>query len=537
MKLTILSGENTSKSIPLSKNKSIIIGRDTSCDFPLKDIRSSRHHAKVYYENSKFYIEDLNSTNGTILNGELIFKHPLKNNDKILIGDTAILFGDSSLEKMLTSSSVHFFEDSSPTVIVTAMPKNEADLIDAKLSFENAEDLVLENKILRKICEISQIIAKQKDINSLLVEILDQMQEVLQSDTACILILSESETDWEIRAKASGMPDTDSITISRTILHEALQKGMTILTKYPLSDTNLDPSSSIVIEGITSAICAPIKINDRFQGLLLFDRRKRLNVFTSMDLRLASTVANILELLLEKEKLEIESKRKERLVVIGEVIAGLAHYTKNIITGLRFSINALEVIIKKKQYDSIERCLKSISSQERRISELVLNMLSYSKERKPAKNLLDLKELMEDLFDPYLGHLKENNIIYTLDFLESTPKIYAEEPAMHRVFLNLLLNAIDSFKQKPISSKREIKVIIKPLDADNVQILFRDTGKGIAKEHYNKVFNIFFSTKGSEGTGIGLAVVKKIITEHSGRISVSSEIDKWTEFSIVLPIK
>lgn len=536
MKIEIIKGFNKGQIFQI-KEKEIVIGRDKNCKISINDTKSSRKHAKIYLDNEIYIIEDLNSTNGIILNGKTIFKSSLSDNDEILIGDTILEVSEvEPFEQSSSSTSIHIYDEASSTVIVSALHHREADLLSSKTSPPVFDDLILENKILRKVCEISQQIATKNDIENILSSVLDNLQETLYADTACILVWSECLQDWEIKASSSNMNNMETVTISRTIIQQALDDGMSILTTNPMTDGRFDPSMSIISEGISSALCSPLKMHDKFLGVLFIDRRNRDEVFHPMDLRLSATVANMLGLLLENENLELESRKKARLAVIGEVIAGLAHYTKNIITGLRFSINAMEIVTKKRQFETIEKCLKSISTQERRISELVLNMLSYSKDRVPSREFLDIKLILEDLVVPYEQHFQDKNITLEIDIKENTPKIFADEIALHRVFLNLLMNAIDSFKSKQKDNKLIKLTVRTALDSKMIEIIFHDTGCGIPASKLEAIFTVFFSTKGSEGTGLGLAVVHKIINEHQGSISVTSIENEWTEFKITLPV-
>ncbi len=135
-----------------------------------------------------------------------------------------------------------------------------------------------------------------------------------------------------------------------------------------------------------------------------------------------------------------------------------------------------------------------------------------------------------------MDHLKEEKIELDIISPNKNVKVFGEDASIHRIFLNLLVNAFDSFKNKPKDSVKKIRINVIEKENNMVDVKFYDTGCGIAEDKLDKIFNIFFSTKGSEGTGLGLAVVKKIIDEHKGSITVESVYGKWTEFTVTLPI-
>jgi GAF domain-containing protein len=101
-----------------------------------------------------------------------------------------------------------------------------------------------------------------------------------------------------------------SVTVSRTIIGQAVREGQAILSADPLADERFDPSRSIAAQGISSAVCAPIRIGGGFGGVLSMDRRRRPVAFGNADLRVVATMAGILSLFLEKERLQIEARQK-----------------------------------------------------------------------------------------------------------------------------------------------------------------------------------------------------------------------------------
>lgn len=159
-----------------------------------------------------------------------------------------------------------------------------------------------------------------EDLDSTNGIMVDHIKTVIKADTACLLVRNEAD-EWMIRSTSSDVTDLDEITISRTILEKALSQGAVLLCQDAQSDKRFDASKSIMRHGISSAICAPIKTGEEFTGVLFVDRRKRHKMFESMDVRFVATLANILGVLLEKEKLELAMRERERLATMGEVVA------------------------------------------------------------------------------------------------------------------------------------------------------------------------------------------------------------------------
>jgi signal transduction histidine kinase len=252
------------------------------------------------------------------------------------------------------------------------------------------------------------------------------------------------------------------------------------------------------------------------------------------DLRLTATVANLLGLLLEKEQAESEARQRERLAVIGEVVANLAHHAKNIIASLRFGLGTLKLAVSRGHTEKLVQYVSMIETQQGRLSDLVLNMLSYSKERIPLRQQVGLQALIEEVTGPFRAQLEETGVTLVTTCEPPDLEVWAEPAALHRAFLNLLVNAIDAL-QSDTGREKAIRVAAERVDGRRVSVWFRDTGCGIPSAERERIFDVFYSTKGARGTGLGLAVVRKVILEHGGTISVDSAVDAGTEFTILFP--
>jgi signal transduction histidine kinase len=284
-------------------------------------------------------------------------------------------------------------------------------------------------------------------------------------------------------------------------------------------------------------MCCPVFVQEQPVGVLFVDRRDRGEAFSKAQLRLAATTANFLALFLEKEKYEAASRERERLAVIGEVVAGLAHYAKNLLMGLSFGTSCLERQFAENAPRGSREALDAVALSSQQISNLVMDMLSYAKEREPVRSEVDLAQVIDHVATVYRLLLDDNDVDFSVDVASDVPTVSADPQALERVFFNLIANAIDALTEVPGEGVRQIKVSIEKEGEGAVEVRVKDTGCGIPKDKVEDVFRVFFSTKGSRGTGLGLAVVRKIVDEHSGSIEVTSEEGQGTEFRLVFPAK
>jgi len=533
MRLMVTSGRDAGAVFDFPDYGEISLGRGLSCNVTIDDTQCSRRHARIAYGRENTTIEDLDSTNGIFVNARRHARTMLFEHDTIRIGDTCLTVSGLPLTTGCTTSLRLREQRQSVRV---SLPHVEADLSAGEGVPAPPEQIARENAVLRGLCDITRIVAAERDAQRISVAFLDHIKLAIDADTACLLVRDGPE-EWRVRATSSDVPDHETITISRTIVEMALEEGVALLCTDLLSDERFDASKSIIRQGISSAVCSPIKTGNEFTGVLFVDRRNGGGMFENIDVRFVATLANVLGVLLEKEKMQLAMRRRQRLATIGEVIAGLAHYAKNVIHGLHLSIATLRLAVRDKRYDALERCLETVTRHEKRIAGLVLDMLNYSKEREVVPEEVDLRAVLREIVEPYRRECEEDGIGLLFEAPEDCPKVRGEETALHRVFLNLVRNAMDAVNEKPEDADRTITVRVASLPAENcTEVSVHDTGTGIPENKRDTIFDVFFSTKGSGGTGLGLAVVSKIVREHGGQIMVDSHEGEWTEFRVRLPV-
>jgi two-component system NtrC family sensor kinase len=240
----------------------------------------------------------------------------------------------------------------------------------------------------------------------------------------------------------------------------------------------------------------------------------------------------------EIKRLQEELIKSERLAATGQTVAGLAHYIKNILNGLKGGTYVLNVALDKNNTGKIKNGWSMIERNVGRISDLVLDLLAYSKERKPEPENCFPNEIVEEVCALMESKARENDIEIERELDPLLGEVYIDQKAIHRSLLNLVSNAIDAciFDATP---KKHWQIKVNTVIEENHLIRFdiADNGIGMEKETKEKIFSSLFSTKGERGTGLGLLVTEKIIKENGGKIDVESEPGKGATFTIRLPYK
>lgn len=234
--------------------------------------------------------------------------------------------------------------------------------------------------------------------------------------------------------------------------------------------------------------------------------------------------------------LEEEMRRKEWLAKLGEMSAGMAHEIRNPLGALA---GAMQILRKETATDDANRHLMDIAVREaNRLDEIITAFLQYAKP--PALNLAeaDLNQVLTETLE-LIQHEARSRPGITMATQLSSESLGAQVDVnqMKQVFWNLATNAFDAMKKQ--GGRLTITTGQRWVDAgersgDVVEVAFEDTGEGIAKEHLDKIFLPFFTTK-HEGSGLGLAAVHRIVDQHGGWIRVESQSGKGSRFVVCLP--
>jgi signal transduction histidine kinase len=275
--------------------------------------------------------------------------------------------------------------------------------------------------------------------------------------------------------------------------------------------------------------------------LTLALERAQKNLATSQQLRAytENLEEKVEECTLELRQAQEELIRNERLATIGETVAGLAHYIKNILTGLRGGTYMLNTGMAKDKPRMMKEGWAMVQRNIETVSDLALNLLMYSKARKPELAVCKCNELVQEAVDLLKDRAKEHSVKLTTVLDPNLKEAYLDRDGMHNVLLNLISNAIDACIYDAATSKDwEVTVVTKlETDTDSGETMVlevSDNGCGMTDEVKARLFTRFFSTKAGRGTGLGLLITQKIIQEHGGEITVESEAGQGTTFSVRL---
>ncbi len=252
----------------------------------------------------------------------------------------------------------------------------------------------------------------------------------------------------------------------------------------------------------------------------LFDAESKVN----------GVIVSVRDITVEK-KLEQQIIQSERLAAMGQMIGGFAHELNNPLTSI---LGVAELLQDADVLDSSRKQLIMLQQQARRATEIVQNLMYFSRPPLPGKTDINVAELIQRTLHLHAYSLRKNNI--TVDFLpeNSSARVSGDPHQLMQVFLNLVMNAEQAIRD--VRDRGTLRIRLGQ-DDSSVVIVFQDDGPGIAPDILPKIFDPFYTTKRpGRGTGLGLSICKAILREHGGNVEVTSGPGGGAVFTVSIPV-
>ncbi|MCP4705304.1 MAG: PAS domain-containing protein [candidate division Zixibacteria bacterium] len=261
-------------------------------------------------------------------------------------------------------------------------------------------------------------------------------------------------------------------------------------------------------------------------------------VSTSPLMRGSDNIAHVIEIsndITAIKKLEHDVIEAERLGAVGQTVAGLAHSIKNILMGLEGGKYIVSLGLDKNDKEMISEGWEMLDRNFEKTTSLVKDFLSFSKGRLPKLKMVKPGYLVEEIIDLYKDIASQSGIELKSIIDKNVKRAPLDPDGIHTCLTNLVSNAIDACL---MGKQKGTEVLIKVREGrDNLIFEVSDNGSGIDYEIKKKIFTTFFTTKGGEGTGLGLLTTRKIVQEHGGKILVDSKEGNGARFRMEFPRK
>jgi nitrogen fixation/metabolism regulation signal transduction histidine kinase len=243
----------------------------------------------------------------------------------------------------------------------------------------------------------------------------------------------------------------------------------------------------------------------------------------------------------ELKRLEARIRQSERLAALGTLAAGMAHEIRNPLSAIKTFVQLLPRKIDTPGF--LEKFNRTVPRETQRINLLVEELLELSRAPKYKFKATDIRSLVEQAVDLFHPELVQQGIEIRIEVKEPIPPVQADANQLVKAFYNLIRNGLQAMEN---GGELVIEMFVLEASqavgdtetdgAHELCIIIQDTGQGMTGETLKQIFNPFFTTKDS-GTGLGLPITHKVITEHGGRIVADSVEGKGTRFTVTLPLK
>jgi signal transduction histidine kinase len=278
----------------------------------------------------------------------------------------------------------------------------------------------------------------------------------------------------------------------------------------------------------------PVFVDNKLELLLVLGEKISGDIFTDEDIKLLNTISDQTAIAIKNAKLYMDKLSSDRLASIGMVSATFAHEIKNPLTSIKTFAQLLPE--RYSDIDFRENFSKIVVDSVDRITGLIADLLDFSAGRSPGEMIpSDITGLLDEIIDEVKANLRLNNrkINIEKDYKNISVNVLGDEKRLRQAFTNIILNGCQA-----IPDSRDDGIVRVGINENekNVDISVTDNGDGIPPEDITRIFEPFFSTK-TIGAGLGLAITRKIIEDHYGKIVVDSTFKKGTTFKITLPIK
>lgn len=553
----------------------ITVGRHPSNTIVVALDSISRFHSRIEIRGSHYLIQDLNSSNGTFVNGERVSSATLHDGDVVVFGNVDFVFNNEASTQRgaragagaaaqaaaaaaaagagagggaaaaaagprPTGLEVRDSNAAAKSVAQKVIKADEARDTSSYISSNNAssdqQTLVKVNSRLSTLYALSELMreAYNHSEKEILQSVLDLIFEAVHADRGAILTrFSRDAKEFDVAVvKYRDQPIVDmKVSVSRTILDRVVNEKVAVLSSDAQSDARFDASESIIFHNIRSTMCVPMISEGRVLGIIHLDTTSTRKSFQEDDLEFVTTLATDVAVSLENMRMREERIHRERLAAVGETVAHISHNVKNILLLSQGGMELLDRAIEVNDPQQVRESWAVVRRGIDKIGKLVKDMLDYSKSKRPKPTQVDVNEMICHIAEEIEEELIKKNIRLELELDERIHQFRTDEAGMTRAVTNLLMNAAEAINHQ----EGLIRVQTELARDQSLIVRVSDNGVGIPQDKIEKVFFPFFTTKGSSGTGLGLPMCKKLVEDLGGSIAVESTVGEGSTFIIILP--
>jgi signal transduction histidine kinase len=407
------------------------------------------------------------------------------------------------------------------------------------------EQLRLKARLLESLVSVGQAINSTLNLDDTLKVITREACQLMAGKMCALLLLDETHEWLDLRA-SHGASET-YLNKPRLSVAESLL-GIVVRRKKPLQVENVQTSSRyqhVDIArrgGLVSLLGVPLVFGGQVLGTLSVYTGTP-HIFSNEEIRILSALADLSAIAIEKARLyerivdvEEQMRQNEKLSALGLLAAEVAHEIRNPLTVMKMLYHSLD--LRFAAGDPRVKDAEIMGAQMELLNRIVEQILDFARTAEPQFVPVNLNGLIEELGLLTRHKLTQQNIHLVRKLESELPPVMADPGQLEQVFLNLMLNAVESM---PAGGRLTIasRATWSPGGPEKpawVIVEFKDTGQGMTKEQRARAFTSLLKTAKPKGTGLGLAIVARIVEAHRGKIEIKSSPGRGTTIGVMLPL-
>jgi GAF domain-containing protein len=423
--------------------------------------------------------------------------------------------------------------------IPDAFGQKDVDLLTAigqqlGVAIDNAQLLESTQRKARRLAalhEVASVINQPLSLQNIMGRAIDKVIEVMESDGGGIRLLDKASRELVIVASRGLSSDyickVECISLGEGIVGRVAKSGEPIVVKNISRDSRSFDMQAAALEGYQSFVVVPLRTKDETVGTLgvIYRRQKE---FSLDEMDLLKAIGDQIGVVIENDRLYQAALQAERFASVGRVATSVAHDLRSPLGAI---LRSAEFLSRPEISPSTrEKLISSISSLSRRLINTSQQILDYVQGKQLSLHLASygLSDFLDEVLSVIQVDLSDQGIEIVKQY-HFKGSIVMDSDRMAQVVFNLVSNARDA-----MPNGGTFTITTQKID-NQIEIHFQDSGLGIASELAERIFDPYFSYGKKQGAGLGLAIARKIVLEHSGTIRVESERRHGAKFIVALP--
>ncbi|MCE0484380.1 MAG: GAF domain-containing protein [Methylacidiphilales bacterium] len=402
------------------------------------------------------------------------------------------------------------------------------------------DQLRIKSRQLTSLVDIAQRIISATNLDDILEQITLQTHRLMKSHLCSVFLLNDDDSELILRACHGGTPlyrQKPNLSTEDSLLGGVVKRHKAIAVVDVVKEKGYIQIDIARKERLVSMLAVPLIFAEKALGALVVYTQQR-HRFSNDEIKLLSALGDVSAVAIEKGRLlarvvDMEEKLRasERLSALGLLAAEIAHEIRNPLTVMQMLFHAL---VESLHLDATsQRDAELIGEKMRQMNRILDQVLSFARSSEPIKEPVNAGQIIDDVLLLTRHKLQQLGIDVRRSIEDDLPPFRADRAQIEQVLLNLILNATEAM---PGGGTLRLSAYREKVDSEErLAIEVRDNGQGMSSDQIANLFAPFLTYKES-GTGIGLAIVKKIMENHQSRVQVESKVGQGTRFKLLFPI-